>query len=153
MYESYQLASSAPSLVLTEEMLSELLNSHSDGSIKNTLTFFADKKIKLLKDYVKKRAKSFYGPQLREEAIKQRLENKHITYGLGQNAMMLKVLDQTMDRMNDYRIMREAMSEWDQPLVFDMSWSDQMISKDRKSLFYKELPFLHAYNRSVKISI
>ena len=43
--------------------------------------------------------------------------------------------------------MREAQSEWGQPLVIDMSWFDEMLHQQQSSLFHHELPFVHSYNR------
>ena len=102
-YEQMQLNDKALCPYIDEEKLSYLLSLKSMKSITKTLEFYSHKKRINLTNYIKKKGKQISGEKYKEEVRKERDENEHINYGLGQNTMLLKVLDRTMDKWNDYR--------------------------------------------------
>lgn len=79
-----------------------------------------------------------------ERMAQERAEEKHITYGLHNNTMFLRIYDSTMDFWHNNRLTR-AM-QFNQKLIIDCSYEKHMIYREAKYAA-KQLMLVFAENR------
>ena len=136
---------------LERDEVDQLMACNSESRMIKALLFFDLRESERFRDWIKKKGKAVRGKASLEKKIKEEaeiLESGQIIYGLGQNNMLMRIYDQTMDKWCAYRVWRESMEEWGQPLVIDVSWFKTMPFPEQKSLCLREIPYSTSYNRA-----
>lgn len=136
---------------LVREEVDQLMACVSESKIIKALLFFDLNNAERFRDWIKKKGKTVrYKARLEKkfEEEAEILESGQIIYGLGHNNMLMRVYDQTIEKWCSYRVWRESMEEWGQPLVIDVSWFNSNRYQQQKSLCLRELPFSTSYNKA-----
>ena len=136
---------------LERDEVDQLMACVSEAKIIKTLLFFDMRESQRFRDWIKKKGKAVRYKASLEQKIKDKaeiLESGQIVYGLGHNNMLLRIYDQTIEKWCAYRVWRESMEEWGQPLVIDLSWFKTMPFQEQNSLCFRELPYSTNYNKA-----
>jgi len=136
---------------LERDEVNQLMACVSGAKIIKALLFFDLRESERFRDWIKKKGKAVRYEASLEKKNKEEAEIKEsgqLVYGLGQNNMLLRVYNQTIDKWCAYRVWRESMEEWGQPLVIDLSWFKTMQFPQQKSLCLRELPYSTSYNKA-----
>jgi len=122
-------------------------NGLSKKKVAKALSFNVQRSDAKLLELTKKRARVATGEEKKAEVLAEREQNNHIIYGLAHNCMFFRFSTKAMERVDDYKVIRE-FHEWGQPLVIDLQFVKQMEFKRAKSLFYREIPTGLTCNRT-----
>ena len=124
-------------IVSNEDHLLQILEATSKYCIEKRLVFMDILAGNEFKDWIKKKGSERKRKHVMEMRKKEDAENTHIKYGLSGNSIFLRKYDTYMDYWNDYKVWREQMSEWGQPLVIDMAWNNTVKIQQQKSLVFR----------------
>jgi len=123
----------------------------SERQITKYLNYMTKKEFRKISNFIVKRNTLAKNEPQSQQRLKDIANEKHIFYGLGENAIMIRMDDSTMDRRYNWEAIREFY-DWGQPLVIDLSFLEQYrtTGASLKSLIYNEVPFSITNNRTSK---
>ncbi|KRY27435.1 Mitochondrial ribonuclease P protein 1 -like protein, partial [Trichinella spiralis] len=88
------------------------------------LTYLGKKEKRHVREEEKKREKIELGKQIKEKIQAERANAKHITYALGHNFIMRRIIDTTMNKIDDARLIFASM--FAPKIVFDMGFLSEL---------------------------
>ncbi|OUC40164.1 putative tRNA (guanine-N(1)-)-methyltransferase [Trichinella nativa] len=88
------------------------------------LTYLGKKEKRRVREEEKKREKIELGKQIKEKIQAERANAKHITYALGHNFIMRRMIDTTMNKIDDARLIFASM--FAPKIVFDMGFLSEL---------------------------
>ena len=143
--------------LLKEEAHDELSSNISDEhwlELAECKSFYSRKKyhrylflteMKILNDRKKKESARAVANEIYLNKTEERLNNKHINYGLWNNTMFLKFSNAKMANVENHKLVRA--NQLGQPLVFDNSYDSKMTRRSKKDLV-RQLQMGFSHNRS-----
>ncbi len=140
-----------PSAV-TEKNLTDILHLTGTSRIKKYLSFMFKTEISQFNEGLRKAENAKRTEEMKKIAKEKKANANHIVYGLGENVIMHRISDSTMNSFFNWIAVRE-FHEWGIPLVIDMSHhkSWKMDRSSKKSLF-TELSNSISINRMYKVN-
>ncbi len=103
-----------------------------------------------LKEYVKSVARRVSLAEYRrsredDPSIGQPIWNDRVQYGLGMNTLFFRVLKPQLQRIDNWRMVREHHPWGNPPIVIDLSFLKSSPFKTAKSIVYREIPYALNY--------
>ncbi len=127
--------------------LKELAEAESPRKIRGILEYLGEKRRRVLRSLIEKRAATVESRRNWDILLRERAEEKHLIYGLGNNCIMLRRYPQDMVLQESWKEVREFHS-WGQPIVIDLAFMDLMRFKQAKSFIMRELTWAINENRN-----
>ena len=139
--------------VVTEKHLIDILHLTGATKIRKYLTYMFKTEISNFNEGLRKAENVKRTEEFKKQASEKKANEKHIVYGLGENVIMHRISDSTMNSFYNWNTVRE-FNEWGIPLIVDMSHHQnwRMDRSYKKSLF-TELINSIAVNRAAKVTI
>ncbi|KRZ06415.1 Protein DENND6B [Trichinella zimbabwensis] len=109
------------------------------------LTYLGKKELMKVKEAEKKREKIELGKQIKEKIQAERANAAHITYALGHNFIMRRLIDTTMNKIDEARLIFASM--FAPRIVFDMGFLSEL-SPIETDLTWVQLREAYYANRS-----
>ncbi len=149
--ELFQLGELLP-YIFRDEHLHELIETNSWTKLQRSLSFLGHLRIARLNNLIDRRVRIAKGKEIKARVLEQRAQNKHLTYGLGHNTILLRTFQSKIRTLGEWYEAREFHS-WGQPLVIDLAFVKHLSVKEMKSLAFKEISFALLYNRQAKVPL
>ncbi|TRY70209.1 hypothetical protein TCAL_07517 [Tigriopus californicus] len=124
------------------ERLTDLLLSANENKMRSTLTFLHQVHLMHVKRLFRTFTRRVMARQSRSDAIRKKVEQAdgHIIYGLGQNTFNIRIANQTVDRQDEWRMIRQFQPAWGQSMVVDLQFLKYSYPRCLSSI-YREIQF------------
>ena len=132
MEEARQVGENVPA-ELTIKDLKLVVKSHSKNSLRHLVVYLNNLSYQKIKNIRKKRCRSAKHPEASLKKKEEVQNCEHIYYGLGHNAIMLRLNENTVKKRDAWNVWREHIIG--QPLVVDFSY----LSKLRNNKAFKSM--------------
>lgn len=112
------------------------------------LDYMNIKELRKMSDFIQRRCTLAKSEPAKAERLENISKEPHLYYGLGQNCILLRTADRTMDKVHNWNAIRE-FNDWGTPLVIDFSFlaGYRTTGSSMKSLLYSEMPYSITNNR------